>query len=233
MDLELVSAVDTYIETLLHERDPILESALKASDDAGLPEIQISPSQGRFLYLLAKLIGARRILEIGTLGGYSTIWLARALPSGGRLVTLESETKHAEVARRNIAHAKLDDKVEVRVGSALDRLPELQSESLFDLVFIDADKNNYPGWRAAPGRQRGPRGQGDRSAFGRSERHRRPAIQRDAGQRRARRGGHPPAGRFQGLRRPRIGSRRLLNPTRPKTYQQVFHKRSLGVDRAN
>ncbi len=146
MDLELVSAVDTYIETLLHERDPILESALKASDDAGLPEIQISPSQGRFLYLLAKLIGARRILEIGTLGGYSTIWLARALPSGGRLVTLESETKHAEVARRNIAHAKLDDKVEVRVGSALDRLPELQSESLFDLVFIDADKNNYPGY---------------------------------------------------------------------------------------
>ena len=146
MDLELVSAVDTYIETLLHERDPVLESALKASDDAGLPEIQISPSQGRFLYLLAKLIGARRILEIGTLGGYSTIWLARALPSGGRLVTLESETKHAEVARRNIAHAKLDDKVEVRVGSALDRLPELQSESLFDLVFIDADKNNYPGY---------------------------------------------------------------------------------------
>lgn len=146
MDLELVSAVDTYIETLLHERDPIFESALKASDDAGLPEIQISPSQGRFLYLLAKLIGARRILEIGTLGGYSTIWLARALPSGGRLVTLESETKHAEVARRNIAHAKLDDKVEVRVGSALDRLPELQSESLFDLVFIDADKNNYPGY---------------------------------------------------------------------------------------
>lgn len=146
MDLELVSAVDTYIETLLHERDPVLESTLKASDDAGLPEIQISPSQGRFLYLLAKLIGARRILEIGTLGGYSTIWLARALPSGGRLVTLESETKHAEVARRNIAHAKLDDKVEVRVGSALDRLPELQSESLFDLVFIDADKNNYPGY---------------------------------------------------------------------------------------
>lgn len=146
MDQELVSAVDTYIETLLHVRDPILESALKASDDAGLPEIQISPSQGRFLYLLAKLIGARRILEIGTLGGYSTIWLARALPSGGRLVTLESETKHAQVARRNIAHAKLDDKVEVRVGSALDRLPELQSESLFDLVFIDADKNNYPGY---------------------------------------------------------------------------------------
>lgn len=146
MDQALVSAVDGYIEALFHEHDPILESALKASDDAGLPEIQISPSQGRFLYLLAKLIGARRILEIGTLGGYSTIWLARALPTGGRLVTLEYEDKHAEVARRNIAHANVDDKVEVRVGAALETLPELQGEALFDLVFIDADKNNYPGY---------------------------------------------------------------------------------------
>ncbi|MFI4873122.1 MAG: O-methyltransferase [Phycisphaerales bacterium JB061] len=146
MDQALVSAVDGYIEALFHEHDPILEAALKASDEAGLPEIQISPSQGRYIYLLAKLIGARRILEIGTLGGYSTIWLARALPSGGRLVSLESEKKHADVARRNIAHAKLDDKVEVRVGTALKTLPEFQGQALFDMVFIDADKNNYPGY---------------------------------------------------------------------------------------
>ncbi len=146
MDQALVSAVDGYIEALFHEHDPILEAALKASDEAGLPEIQISPSQGRYIYLLAKLIGARRILEIGTLGGYSTIWLARALPSGGRLVSLESEKKHADVARRNIAHAKLDDKVDVRVGAALKTLPEFQGQALFDMVFIDADKNNYPGY---------------------------------------------------------------------------------------
>ncbi len=146
MDQALVSAVDGYIEALFHEHDPILEAALKASDEAGLPEIQISPSQGRYIYLLAKLIGARRILEIGTLGGYSTIWLARALPNGGRLVSLESEKKHADVARRNIAHAKLDDKVEVRVGAALKTLTEFQGQALFDMVFIDADKNNYPGY---------------------------------------------------------------------------------------
>lgn len=146
MDHDLVSAVDTYIETLFHTSDPVLESALKASDDEGLPEIQISPSQGRFLYLLAKLTAATRILEIGTLGGYSTIWLARALPATGRLVTLEFEPRHADVARRNIAHARLDDRVEVLTGAALDTLPGLQGQPPFDLVFIDADKNNYPGY---------------------------------------------------------------------------------------
>jgi len=146
MDQETVSAVDTYIETLFGTHDPVLESALKASDDEGLPEIQISPSQGKFLYLLAKLRGARRILEIGTLGGYSTIWLGRALPEDGFLVSLEFDHKHAHVARRNIAHAKLDDRVEVVTGAALDTLPTLQGQEAFDLVFIDADKNNYPGY---------------------------------------------------------------------------------------
>lgn len=146
MDLSLVSAVDAYIETLFKTSDPALESALRASDEEGLPEIQISPSQGKFLYLLARLMGARRILEVGTLGGYSTIWLARALPANGRLVTLEFEPKHTEVARRNIAHARLDERVEVITGAALDTLPSLQGQEPFDLIFIDADKNNYPGY---------------------------------------------------------------------------------------
>ncbi len=146
MDLELISAVDAYIDALFDTTDPILESALKASDEQGLPEIQITPGQGKLLYLLAKLTGARRILEVGTLGGYSTIWLARALPEGGSLVTLEFDPKHAQVAHRNIASAELDDRVEVLIGAALDTLPSLQGQEPFDLVFIDADKNNYPGY---------------------------------------------------------------------------------------
>ena len=139
-------AVDAYYESLLIGRDPVQDKTLKASVEGGLPEIAVAPSQGKLLMLLAMAIGARRVLEIGTLGGYSTIWLARALPEGGRLVTLEYAPKHAEVARRNIAHAGLSDRVEVRVGAAVESLPKLVEEGAgpFDLVFIDADKEGYP-----------------------------------------------------------------------------------------
>ncbi|MFC1418856.1 O-methyltransferase [Streptacidiphilus cavernicola] len=138
--------VDSYFSDTLGLADPALEAALKASDAAGLPQIAVSATQGRLLQLLAGIHGARRILEIGTLGGYSTICLARALPEDGRLVSLEYDPKHAEVARGNIAAAGLADKVEVRVGPALDSLPLLQSEGVgpFDLAFIDADKVNNP-----------------------------------------------------------------------------------------
>jgi predicted O-methyltransferase YrrM len=122
--------------------DAVLEAALRASEAAGLPAINVSPPQGKLLHLLARLIGARAILEIGTLGGYSTIWLARALPADGRLVTLEADARHAEVARANVAHAGLALVVDLRVGRALETLPQLASEGLdpFDLFFIDADK---------------------------------------------------------------------------------------------
>ncbi len=135
-------AVDDYFTDLLVGQDPALEAALDTSDAAGLPRIAVAPAQGKLLHLLARMQGARRILEIGTLGGYSTIWLARALPPDGRLVTLEYAEKHAEVARANIARAGLADRVEVHVGPALDTLPSLQGP--FDLVFIDADKPNNP-----------------------------------------------------------------------------------------
>lgn len=120
--------------------DAALEAALAASDAAGLPAINVSPAHGKFLFLLARLVNARRILEVGTLGGYSTIWLARGLATGGRLVTLEAVQKHAEVARKNIAKAALASVVEVRVGQALDTLPGI--EGPIDLAFIDADKQN-------------------------------------------------------------------------------------------
>ncbi|GAA4203576.1 O-methyltransferase [Actinocatenispora rupis] len=141
-------SVDGYLSELLVPADPALEQALVDSREAGLPEIAVAPNQGRMLELLARMCGARRILEIGTLGGYSTIWLGRALPADGSLVTLEYEPKHAQVARANIARAGLADKVEVRVGAALDTLPALVGEGAgpFDLVFIDADKDNYPGY---------------------------------------------------------------------------------------
>jgi predicted O-methyltransferase YrrM len=135
-------AVDRYICDHLVGEDAALDAALAASDDAGLPRIAVAPNQGKLLHLLARTHGARRILEVGTLGGYSTIWLARALPAGGRLVTLEYADKHAEVARANLALAGLADRVEVRTGPALDTLPTL--EGPFDLVFIDADKPNNP-----------------------------------------------------------------------------------------
>jgi predicted O-methyltransferase YrrM len=135
-------AVDRYITDLLVPSDPALDAALEASAAAGLPTIQVSPAQGKFLHLLARSQGARRILEIGTLGGYSTIWLARALPSGGRLITLEADPHHAEVARGNLIRAGLADVVELRLGRALDTLPQIAAEgpSPFDFIFIDADK---------------------------------------------------------------------------------------------
>lgn len=138
--------VDRYLNDTLTRSDAALRSALKASAAAGLPPINVAPNQGKFLQLLAQLQGAKKILEIGTLGGYSTIWLARALPPGGRLITLEYEPKHAEVARANLANAGLSDRVEVRVGRAVDTLPQLAAEGLapFDFVFIDADKSGYP-----------------------------------------------------------------------------------------
>ncbi|OLF17807.1 O-methyltransferase [Actinophytocola xanthii] len=148
MNQEQWTAVDEYIADLLVAPDPALDHALAASDAAGLPDIAVAPNQGKMLYLLAKIHGACRILEIGTLGGYSTIWLARALPEDGALVTLEYEEKHAQVARENIARAGLSDRVEVRVGPALDTLAVLghQEVAPFDLAFIDADKPNNPGY---------------------------------------------------------------------------------------
>jgi predicted O-methyltransferase YrrM len=144
MAQETWNAVDSYFSNLLLPPDPALDAALRASTAAGLPAINVSPTQGKFLHLLAKISGARTILEIGTLGGYSTIWLARALPKGGRLVTLEFEPRHAEVARANITNAGFADVVSVQVGPALDTLPKLHAEGLhpFDLIFIDADKVN-------------------------------------------------------------------------------------------
>ncbi|MFG2840270.1 O-methyltransferase [Streptomyces zaomyceticus] len=140
------NAVDTYFTETIAPADEALTSALAESAAAGLPEIAVAPNQGKLLHLLARIHGARSILEIGTLGGYSTIWLARALPTDGRLITLEYDPAHAEVARTNIARAGLDKIVEVRTGAALDSLPQLEAESAgpFDLFFIDADKVNNP-----------------------------------------------------------------------------------------
>ncbi len=146
MSRERWSAVDRYITDLLVAEDPALDAALEASATAGLPPIAVSPPQGKLLQLLARIHGARTILELGTLGGYSTIWLARALPPDGRLVTMEANGKYAEVAQANIARAGLRDIVELRVGPALDTLPELAAEDPdpFDLIFIDADKKSTP-----------------------------------------------------------------------------------------
>ena len=146
MTQELWSKVDDYINETLVPGDAALENALKKSAEAGLPQIQVSPSQGKLLHLLARNIGARRILEIGTLGGYSTIWLARALPPDGKLITLEFSPKHAEVAKGNIAAAGLAEKVELRLGPALETLPKLAAEKQapFDFIFIDADKKSMP-----------------------------------------------------------------------------------------
>jgi predicted O-methyltransferase YrrM len=144
------SAVDEYVAELLAPHDPALEAALSASEAAGLPAIQVSPPQGKLLWLLAKSIGASSILEFGTLGAYSTIWLGRALPAGGRLITLEADPSYAKVARESIAQAELAEVVDLRVGSALDVLPELHAEGAgpFDFTFIDADKENSPAYFA-------------------------------------------------------------------------------------
>ena len=135
-------AVDKYLTDIQIMPDKALMVAQEASKAAGLPDIAVSPAQGKLLYLLASMIGSKRILEIGTLGGYSTIWMARALPADGKMITLEYEPKHAEVARANIAHAGLAARVEVKVGAALDTLPSLSGP--FDFFFIDADKKSNP-----------------------------------------------------------------------------------------
>jgi predicted O-methyltransferase YrrM len=146
MDQDRWTTVDRYITEGLVRPDPSLTATEATSAEAGLPPIQVSPPQGKLLQLIAQIRGTRNILEIGTLGGYSTIWLARALPPGGRLITLEANPRHAEVARANIARAGLEGKVEVREGQALDSLPKLAEEGLgpFDFIFIDADKPSYP-----------------------------------------------------------------------------------------
>jgi len=141
-EMEIWDKVDRYLEEKLVQSDDALEAALEASDEAGLPAISVSPSHGKLLWILARLVNAKRILEIGTLGGYSAIWMARALPAGGRLISLEAVDKHARVARANFAKAGLEEKVEVRVGPALDTLPSLPGP--FDLSFIDADKQSNP-----------------------------------------------------------------------------------------
>lgn len=144
MGHELWTAVDRYINGLLIPSDRVLEAALRASAEAGLPPIQVSPPQGKFLHVLVRSLNASRILEIGTLGGYSSIWMARALPPGGRLITLEAEEKHAHVARSNFARAGLSESIELRLGQALDTLPRLAAENLlpFDMIFIDANKSS-------------------------------------------------------------------------------------------
>jgi predicted O-methyltransferase YrrM len=142
------NAVDLYFDAELTVSDPVLDAALEASAAAGLPAIQVSQAQGKLLYLLALAQGSRRILEVGTLGGYSAIWLARALPQDGRLLTLEVNPRHAEVARRNFATANVADRIELHVGPALATLTRLRGQGLapFDLVFIDADKANNLGY---------------------------------------------------------------------------------------
>ncbi|HUP28417.1 MAG TPA: O-methyltransferase [Chloroflexia bacterium] len=144
----LLREIDNYIEDIFSTNDEALDAALKSSEQNGLPQINVSANEGKLLYMLAKMSGASKILEIGTLGGYSTTWLARALPDGGRLLSLEYSPKHAEVARANIERAGLSDRVEVRVGAGLDSLPQIASagEGPFDFFFIDADKENYPGY---------------------------------------------------------------------------------------
>jgi predicted O-methyltransferase YrrM len=148
MTQELWTNVDQYFSSSLLGSDPILEGALEASAKAGLPQIAVSPNQGKLLQMLAQILNARSILEIGTLGGYSTIWLARGMRPGGRLVTLELDPAHAAVARANFQRAGLGNVIELRVGSALDTLPRVAADGggPFDLIFIDADKANIPAY---------------------------------------------------------------------------------------
>ena len=146
MSLDRWQLVDRYIGESLVPEDDALRDAVAASDAAGLPSIQVAPNQGRMLQLLARTLGARRILELGTLGGYSTLWLARGLSPGGRVVTIEYDPHHAEVARATFARAGLSDTVDLRVGAAIEVLPRLAAEGgePFDLVFVDADKPSLP-----------------------------------------------------------------------------------------
>ena len=142
----LLARIDDYIENLFAPQDEALEAAVRESQSAGLPEIQVSPNEGKLLRLLAEVVGARRVLEIGTLGGYSAIHFGRALPEDGMLISLEIDEHHAEVARENVERADLSEKVEIRVGDARELLAQLDEngEGPFDLVFIDADKGGYP-----------------------------------------------------------------------------------------
>ena len=143
---EVWGEVDRYITATIPHNDAALDAAIEANHAAGLPAIDVSAPQGKLLHLLTMVTGARRVLEVGTLGGYSTIWLARALPADGRVVTLEYAAKHAEVARKNLDAAGVGGKVEIRVGAAADSLEQLAREGVapFDLIFIDADKKNNP-----------------------------------------------------------------------------------------
>jgi predicted O-methyltransferase YrrM len=150
-DHELWAGVDDYIEGLLIPDDPVLEATLAANAAAGLPAHDVSATQGKLLFLLGRLARAKRVLEVGTLGGYSTIWIARALPEDGHLVSLEIDPAYAEVADRNLAHAGVAGRVEIRVGAAIDSLARLREEQVdpFDMVFIDADKPSNPDYLRA------------------------------------------------------------------------------------
>lgn len=139
-------AVDSYLGDLLAPSDAQLDATLAANHAADLPAIDVSRLQGKFLQVLVQMLQPRKILEIGLLGGYSTIWMARALPAGGRITSLEYEPRHAEVARKNLENAGVLDRVDIRIGAALDTLPTLESSAPFDLIFIDADKPNNPGY---------------------------------------------------------------------------------------
>jgi predicted O-methyltransferase YrrM len=144
----MLRRIDGYVESLYSSNDEVLDATVKSIRDNGLPQINVSANEGKLLYMLAKLSGARRILEIGTLAGYSTIWLARALPEGGMLLSLEYDAKHAQIARDNIERAGLSNRVEIRIGAGLELLPQVEAkgDGPFDLFFIDADKENYPGY---------------------------------------------------------------------------------------
>jgi predicted O-methyltransferase YrrM len=149
MEEQVFAEVDRFIGETIVGEDEALRAAVEAAEAAGLPSIQVSPPQGKLLQMLVRLVGAKRILEFGTLGGYSAILMARALPADGRLITLEAKAEYADVARRSIAGAGVGDRVEVRVGPALEALPELdEGVEPFDLVFIDADKANSPAYCA-------------------------------------------------------------------------------------
>ncbi len=146
MTKDVWEAVDKYFDEMLIPHDSALDDALAAASAENLPAIQVSSVQGKLLHLLARIMSARNILEIGTLGGYSTIWMARALPEGGRIITLEADPKHAEVAQKNFARAGVENKVELRLGKALDTLPKVAADGRgpFDMFFIDANKSNMP-----------------------------------------------------------------------------------------
>jgi caffeoyl-CoA O-methyltransferase len=145
MTKELFGSVDDYINNLLVSEDDALAAAERAIVESGMPQISVTKNQGKFLHVLTKISGAKKVLEVGTLGGYSTIWMARALPPGGKIITLEIDPKHAEVARNNFERAGLANVIDIRLGKAIDLMPKLKTdeEGPFDLIFIDADKPPY------------------------------------------------------------------------------------------